>query len=74
MHRAFLFSPGRTLTCSLSSHNLLSTLKTIGLALQKVQKLGVERKTPYALEHFVLGRSRLENPGCKAIAKAFEVG
>jgi Ran GTPase-activating protein (RanGAP) involved in mRNA processing and transport len=51
----------------------VSLAQTIGKALQAAQALGVQRKTPYALERFILGRSRLEDPGCMEISKAFAV-
>lgn len=37
------------------------------------QKRGARTGRPYALETFILGRSRLENQGCVSISKALAV-
>lgn len=47
--------------------------QSIGNSLMAAYRRGQSTGKKYALETFILGRSRLENQGCVAIAKAFEV-
>eukprot|EP00056_Hartaetosiga_gracilis_P021830 m.26693 g.26693 ORF g.26693 m.26693 type:complete len:604 (+) comp9289_c0_seq2:69-1880(+) len=45
--------------------------KTIGEALLACYHHGVRTNKPFKLEKFILGRSRLEVDGCKAVSRAF---
>lgn len=54
--------------------DLVLSTQSIGQSLMAAQKLGEQTGKKYALETFILGRSRLENQGCVAISKALAVG
>ena len=48
-------------------------LKILSEALIKCHKTSSEAGTPLQLQVFISGRNRLENPGAKSLAAAFEV-
>ena len=44
----------------------------VGKALEQAYENGIKTGRPYKLQHFVLGRSRMENLGAAAVAAAFK--
>jgi hypothetical protein len=65
-----------SLKITLSNNHLHtnSASQTIGKALFAAYTKGVAENRPYQLHHFILGRSRLEDPGITQIARALQAG